>query len=77
MLLQPPSGGCVLKLDNVKKEAELKDQPPSGGCVLKQFKARAVSVNLLQPPSGGCVLKHEHLTGSASLRSSRLRAAVC
>ena len=35
-MLQPPSGGCVLKL--LKQYAFIRSfaQPPSGGCVLKQ-----------------------------------------
>ena len=33
---QPPSGGCVLKLEDMLGTAEGYDQPPSGGCVLKR-----------------------------------------
>ena len=34
--LQPPSGGCVLKLLNVYYNPDIGElQPPSGGCVLK------------------------------------------
>ena len=32
---QPPSGGCVLKLNNYMRFFRLYAQPPSGGCVLK------------------------------------------
>ena len=32
---QPPSGGCVLKPDFVKRLNAKNNQPPSGGCVLK------------------------------------------
>ena len=32
---QPPSGGCVLKLDLLPFHADKRAQPPSGGCVLK------------------------------------------
>ena len=36
-LIQPPSGGCVLK-PSVVYTCEVSDtQPPSGGCVLKQY----------------------------------------
>ena len=35
--IQPPSGGCVLKQNRVKKMAEIDFQPPSGGCVLKHL----------------------------------------
>ena len=34
--MQPPSGGCVLKLDLTHLTQTLLLQPPSGGCVLKQ-----------------------------------------
>ena len=33
--IQPPSGGCVLKLNQFFWEFVPKAQPPSGGCVLK------------------------------------------
>ncbi|HHK6006148.1 TPA: hypothetical protein ACQWI1_002048 [Neisseria subflava] len=33
--IQPPSGGCVLKLSSVTATAAHGAQPPSGGCVLK------------------------------------------
>ena len=33
--IQPPSGGCVLKLSDGKKVTKSLPQPPSGGCVLK------------------------------------------
>ena len=32
---QPPSGGCVLKLNKNWKDFIQYIQPPSGGCVLK------------------------------------------
>ena len=35
--LQPPSGGCVLKLLSEYDQVRLVDQPPSGGCVLKHY----------------------------------------
>ena len=34
---QPPSGGCVLKLNNEDGLFKMKLQPPSGGCVLKRL----------------------------------------
>ena len=34
-MVQPPSGGCVLKLAIFFLLSTLKKQPPSGGCVLK------------------------------------------
>ena len=35
--LQPPSGGCVLKLNYWVKQVDNAAQPPSGGCVLKRY----------------------------------------
>ena len=35
MAKQPPSGGCVLKLDRLSLGRNQQKQPPSGGCVLK------------------------------------------
>ena len=54
---QPPSGGCVLKLDKAARAAFGVDQPPSGGCVLKHFFPFLLISVFSQPPSGGCVLK--------------------
>ena len=39
LMIQPPSGGCVLKLIGILCFSHHKFQPPSGGCVLKQFQA--------------------------------------
>ena len=54
---QPPSGGCVLKLNRSAYNTRLKIQPPSGGCVLKLILSTVVLLHGSQPPSGGCVLK--------------------
>ena len=54
---QPPSGGCVLKLELSRNKYENEDQPPSGGCVLKPLVCQFVYFACPQPPSGGCVLK--------------------
>ena len=35
VILQPPSGGCVLKPNNWQSMVSKLLQPPSGGCVLK------------------------------------------
>ena len=40
---QPPSGGCVLKLDIQPVRAANNAQPPSGGCVLKRGQALKAS----------------------------------
>ena len=36
-LVQPPSGGCVLKQGKETALLLATTQPPSGGCVLKHF----------------------------------------
>ena len=36
MEIQPPSGGCVLKLGLLPYLCAVLCQPPSGGCVLKR-----------------------------------------
>ena len=46
--IQPPSGGCVLKLISQKQNILEISQPPSGGCVLKQVSG---VVNLLERTS--------------------------
>ena len=38
-LVQPPSGGCVLKPSAAYRKTWLYFQPPSGGCVLKRLSA--------------------------------------
>ena len=38
-IVQPPSGGCVLKQFNLSGIGEAFCQPPSGGCVLKRHGA--------------------------------------
>ena len=74
---QPPSGGCVLKQEQVAVEAQAVVQPPSGGCVLKRTDKRLNDMTSLQPPSGGCVLKPCLPIWSAFWVFSRLQAAVC
>ena len=54
---QPPSGGCVLKHQDLIQTYQEKIQPPSGGCVLKQQMTKLATAIGNQPPSGGCVLK--------------------
>ena len=57
VVFQPPSGGCVLKLQNFERDNDVFCQPPSGGCVLKQLQYQFRHQKGAQPPSGGCVLK--------------------
>ena len=54
---QPPSGGCVLKHEDVDDRKAEAIQPPSGGCVLKHEDVDDRKAEAIQPPSGGCVLK--------------------
>ena len=58
LMVQPPSGGCVLKPIDCKRGNNSNLQPPSGGCVLKLAKQYQEKDPTKQPPSGGCVLKH-------------------
>ena len=59
LMKQPPSGGCVLKLNQFIGTTNEFAQPPSGGCVLKLFLLVKEGMALMQPPSGGCVLKRK------------------
>ena len=43
--IQPPSGGCVLKQQQIKAVQNQLNQPPSGGCVLKQKLCQILFVN--------------------------------
>ena len=43
MPMQPPSGGCVLKLAIDDVDGHHHMQPPSGGCVLKRAATRSLS----------------------------------
>ena len=77
-MAQPPSGGCVLKQEDViRLQKQYGCQPPSGGCVLKQELQSQVAALTAQPPSGGCVLKLLGLSFESFAGASRLRAAVC
>ena len=44
---QPPSGGCVLKLDDWRYRQHRQNQPPSGGCVLKLKKVPPINTVLV------------------------------
>ena len=59
MLVQPPSGGCVLKLMRVWVLL-LMEFPAAFGRLCVETTRMAVSWGQIrdQPPSGGCVLKH-------------------
>ena len=76
--LQPPSGGCVLKLKRLKKRVMTKTQPPSGGCVLKLKYASMQSA-----PSIPAAFRRLCVETTGGLRMiwqtlpSRLQAAVC
>ena len=77
-IVQPPSGGCVLKLEWARESFQTTFQPPSGGCVLKPVPEYALKSMNFQPPSGGCVLKPvKPLYPVMANRASRLQAAVC
>ena len=76
--IQPPSGGCVLKLQNERALSEHIPQPPSGGCVLKPL-AISRTFSDGDPAAFGrlCVETTSSNNSTSSSSSSRLRAAVC
>ena len=55
--IQPPLGGCVLKLCQKIQAGFVQCQPPLGGCVLKLLCGCGQRHGHDQPPLGGCVLK--------------------
>ena len=77
-MMQPSSGGCVLKRRVITRSGQRCRQPSSGGCVLKQVITGVPKIDKSQPSSGGCVLKQIRQDYyQKSPKSSRLRAAVC
>ena len=77
LLVQPPSGGCVLKLFTNNGSKACLVQPPSGGCVLKQIFNLLQAVALRPAAFGRLCVETERVAGIHWIRSSRLRAAVC
>ena len=77
IIVQPPSGGCVLKRYRLNRIPIQHPQPPSGGCVLKRAGVVVGSYLNNQPPSGGCVLKQSVGGKNGTAQPSRLQAAVC
>ena len=78
IVIQPPSGGCVLKpLMKIKSPAYVA-QPPSGGCVLKQTQNLGYPI-FPHPAAFGrlCVETRKTVLSGAFGLASRLRAAVC
>ena len=60
LMIQPPLGGCVLKLVDVADPFGQIFQPPLGGCVLKPVCEQGNQpADRAQPPLGGCVLKQQ------------------
>ena len=56
-VLQPPSGGCVLKRLQKTRYNASGLQPPSGGCVLKPYQYRAHGNRFTPATFGGYTLK--------------------
>jgi len=76
--LQPPSGGCVLKLRRVSGNKKSPRQPPSGGCVLKPNSSQYYKGSITAAAFGRlCVETPRRLIWLNRGKSSRLRAAVC
>ena len=58
---QPPSGGCVLKLDIIGLLETVRDPAAFGRlCVETLWLTLMELSSVSQPPSGGCVLKHHY-----------------
>ena len=55
--LQPPSGGCVLKLTSYNKKEQRRGPAAFGRLCVETGKNWHFTTNVDQPPSGGCVLK--------------------
>ena len=73
---QPPSGGCVLKLQTHTRHLRYLTAAFGRLCV-ETKKSLATEWAKRQPPSGGCVLKQAILNQARRKSCSRLRAAVC
>ena len=75
---QPPSGGCVLKLDELNKHSGFYDAAAFRRLCVETYYRKSQAFRRSQPPSGGCVLKHVTKTTHRPYTiSSRLQAAVC
>ena len=56
---QPPSGGCVLKLNRLAHTVNITQSAAFGRLCVETMEAPDTEVKVQsQPPSGGCVLKH-------------------
>ena len=75
---QPPSGGCVLKLNEALKRAYINDPAAFRRLCVETVWSVAQYPAFCQPPSGGCVLKLRQIRRPCkSVGTSRLQAAVC
>ena len=75
---QPPSGGCVLKLEFEQYGGAGAVQPPSGGCVLKQTWYDKLPKPAYPAAFGRlCVETMAVMALNLDWMPSRLRAAVC
>ena len=68
MLFQPPSGGCVLKLESEQYGGAGAVQPPSGGCVLKQLLILLLQLLILPAAFGRLCVETVFGTGYANNR---------
>ena len=62
-LNQPPSGGCVLKLDAVRVNQHIKGSAAFGRLRVETLNSLSLLPEIDQPPSGGCVLKPRRRRG--------------
>ena len=87
MVVQPPSGGCVLKHFGNRGNLQQTTQPPSGGCVLKlielklterttvpaAFRRLCVETSLIAPAAACC---SQPPSGGCVLKLNGLPAAT-
>ncbi len=58
--MQPPSGGCVLKQNQIRVDLDGRTAATFGWLCVETSLLRNIRCSIRQPPSGGCVLKLMH-----------------
>ena len=64
--LQPPSGGCVLKLCHYLSLFSRFCQPPSGGCVLKRYGGRLAVIKTYPAAFGRLCVETSQIPNSTN-----------
>ena len=73
MEIQPPSGGCVLKLTILAVGRPLLGPAAFGRLCVETSRWGSIGQSIQQPPSGGCVLKHNNPKNNAFARAAAFR----